>query len=91
MVEEIAPALPADRPRYLMGVGTPERSDRGGGARHRHVRLRAADPQRPPRAAFTRFGQINLATPAMRDDPRPLDEQSPTRPRAPIRAPTCII
>src|SRR5882757_830622 len=24
MVEEVAPALPADRPRYLMGVGTPE-------------------------------------------------------------------
>src|SRR5262249_59291169 len=23
-VAEVAPALPADRPRYLMGVGTPE-------------------------------------------------------------------
>ena len=24
MMEKTAPALPADRPRYLMGVGTPE-------------------------------------------------------------------
>src|SRR5262249_6284024 len=24
VVDEVAPALPADRPRYLMGVGTPE-------------------------------------------------------------------
>ena len=24
VVEEVAPMLPADRPRYLMGVGTPE-------------------------------------------------------------------
>ena len=24
MIEETAPALPPDRPRYLMGVGTPE-------------------------------------------------------------------
>ena len=24
MLEETAPALPADRPRYLMGVGTPQ-------------------------------------------------------------------
>src|SRR3954471_4595812 len=24
VIEEVAPALPADRPRYLMGVGTPE-------------------------------------------------------------------
>ena len=49
MIEETAPVLPADRPRYLMGVGTPEDHAGGGGARHRHVRLRDADPERTPR------------------------------------------
>ena len=49
MIEETAPALPADRPRYLMGVGTPEDLLEAVGARHRHVRLRDADPQRASR------------------------------------------
>ena len=52
MLETLAlttPRLPADKPRYLMGVGTPGRSHRGGGAGHRHVRLRAADAIGPPR------------------------------------------
>ena len=47
----IAPRLPADKPRYLMGVGTPEDIVDGGRARHRHVRLRAADAQRAQRLA----------------------------------------
>ena len=47
-----APRLPADRPRYLMGVGTPGGHRRGGGGGHRHVRLRAADPQRAQRLAL---------------------------------------
>ena len=62
------PMLPADRPRYLMGVGKPddivgavERGidmmdcvlpSRSGGARHRHVRLRDADSRRPHGAGF---------------------------------------
>ena len=47
-----APRLPADRPRYLMGVGTPEDLVAGVGGRHRHVRLRAADAQRAQRLAL---------------------------------------
>ena len=47
-----APRLPADRPRYLMGVGTPEDIVAGGRRRHRHVRLRAADAQRAQRLAL---------------------------------------
>ena len=46
-----APRLPADRPRYLMGVGTPEDIVAGVARRHRHVRLRAADAQRAQRLA----------------------------------------
>ena len=38
-----------ERPRYLMGVGTPQRSARGDRRRRRHVRLRAADAQRAQR------------------------------------------
>src|SRR3981189_150279 len=77
MIEEVAPILPADRPRYLMGVGTPpdllEAVARG---------IDMFDCVLPPRTgrhgvAFTRFGQINLRNARHADDPRPLDEQSP--------------
>ena len=47
-----APQLPADRPRYLMGVGTPEDLVGGGRRRHRHVRLRDAHAQRAQRLAL---------------------------------------
>ena len=41
--------LPAHKPRYLMGVGTPEDLVEGVAARRRHVRLRDADAQRAQR------------------------------------------
>src|SRR5947199_1626278 len=76
MIEEVMPILPFDRPRYLMGVGTPadilEAVARGvdmfdcvmptGNGRHG--------------VAFTRFGQVNLRNARHADDPRPLDEES---------------
>ena len=46
------PSLPADRPRYLMGVGTPADLVEGRRARHRHVRLRDPDAQRAQRPAL---------------------------------------
>ena len=53
------------------------RSARGGGARHRHVRLRDADPQRPPRRGVHAGSARSTSRNARhRDDPRPLDEQS---------------
>jgi queuine tRNA-ribosyltransferase len=77
MVEQVAPALPADRPRYLMGVGTPEDII--------EAIARGIDmfdcvlPTRNGRhgIAFTRFGAINLKNARHADDPRPLDEESP--------------
>ena len=48
MVEVATAILPEDRPRYLMGVGTPEDLLAVDCARRRHVRLRDADPLRPP-------------------------------------------
>ena len=41
--------LPAHKPRYLMGVGTPEDLVDGVAAGRGHVRLRHADPQRAQR------------------------------------------
>ena len=63
----------------------------GGRARHRHVRLRAADPQRPPRPglhpASARSTSRMRAMPTIRvRSTRP----APARRRATIRAPICI-
>ena len=49
MIEATRADLPAARPRYLMGVGTPDDLLEARAARHRHVRLRHADAGRPPR------------------------------------------
>jgi queuine tRNA-ribosyltransferase len=77
VVEETTPLLPADKPRYLMGVGTPddllEAIARG---------IDMFDCVMPTRngrhgAVFTRYGQINLPNARHRDDPRPLDAENP--------------
>src|SRR6201747_1437753 len=76
MIEEVVPILPSDRPRYLMGVGTPadilEAVARG---------IDMFDCVMPTRngrhgMAFTRFGPVNLQNARHADDPRPLDEGS---------------
>ena len=51
VVEWTAPVLPADRPRYLMGVGYPEDILHAVAQRGRPLRLRAAGAQRPARRA----------------------------------------
>jgi queuine tRNA-ribosyltransferase len=76
VVAEVVPVLPRDRPRYLMGVGTPadimESVARG---------IDMFDCVLPTRngrhaLAFTRFGPINLRNARHADDPRPLDAES---------------
>ena len=76
-IEAVAPALPADRPRYLMGVGTPvdlvEAVARG---------IDMFDCVLPTRngrhgLAFTRRGPVVLKNARHAEDPRPLDEESP--------------
>ncbi|KJC35745.1 queuine tRNA-ribosyltransferase [Bradyrhizobium sp. LTSP885] len=76
MIEETAPALPVDRPRYLMGVGTPE--DMLEAVARGVDMFDCVMPTRNGRhgMAFTRFGQINLRNARHIDDPRPLDEES---------------
>src|SRR5512143_2023715 len=76
IVAETAPALPADRPRYLMGVGTPH--DLIEAVKRGIDMFDCVLPTRNGRhgMAFTRFGPINLANARHANDPRPLDEES---------------
>ncbi len=74
VLEHVVPELPADKPVYLMGVGTPanilEAVDRGvdffdcvyptRNGRHGH--------------AYTRFGKINLLNARFETDDRPIEE-----------------
>ncbi|MBV9736056.1 MAG: tRNA guanosine(34) transglycosylase Tgt [Acidisphaera sp.] len=67
------PLLPADRPRYLMGVGTP---DDIVGAVARGIDLfDCVIPTRGGRTgrAYTSEGRLNLRNARHADDPRPLD------------------
>ena len=76
MIEEVVPLLPADRPRYLMGVGTPD--DILEAVKRGIDMFDCVMPTRNGRhgVAFTRRGQINLRNARHADDPRPLDETS---------------
>src|ERR1700684_3288521 len=76
MIEEVAPILPEGRPRYLMGVGTPD--DILEAVARGVDMFDCVMPTRNGRhgMAFTRHGQINLRNARHADDPRPLDETS---------------
>ena len=76
MLDVTCPELPDSKPRYLMGVGTPDdivkSVSRG---------IDMFDCVMPTRAgrhglAYTRRGKINLRNARHADDPRPLDEES---------------
>ncbi|TXM58301.1 tRNA guanosine(34) transglycosylase Tgt [Methylobacterium sp. WL120] len=76
MIETVEPHLPSTKPRYLMGVGTPDdlmRSVARG--------IDMFDCVMPTRAgrhglAYTRHGRINLRNARHAEDTRPLDEAS---------------
>jgi queuine tRNA-ribosyltransferase len=76
VVAATAPALPAERPRYLMGVGTP--SDILNAIGCGIDMFDCVLPTRNGRhgLAFTRFGPINIKNARHADDPRPLDPLS---------------
>lgn len=76
MVAEVAPHLPAERPRYLMGVGTPD--DLLEAVARGVDMFDCVLPTRNGRhgLAFTRFGPINLKNARHAADPRPLDPES---------------
>ena len=68
-----APQLPADRPRYLMGVGTPE--DLVDAVASGIDMFDCVLPTRNARNGwlFTRYGDIKIKNAAYRHDTRPLD------------------
>jgi len=65
--------LPADRPRYLMGVGKPD--DIVGAVKRGVDMMDCVLPSRSGRTgqAWTRRGQVNIKNARHADDPRPLD------------------
>jgi queuine tRNA-ribosyltransferase len=75
IVAHIVPRLPAEKPRYLMGMGTPEDIIEAVAAG-----IDMFDCVLPTRNArngwlFTRFGDVKIRNARHRDDPRPLDER----------------
>jgi queuine tRNA-ribosyltransferase len=76
-LSETLPHLPTDKPRYLMGVGTPE--DIIDSVALGIDMFDCVLPTRSGRhgQAFTRFGKVNLRNAKHADDPRPLDASSP--------------
>lgn len=75
-VEVTTPALPTDRPRYLMGLGTP--LDLLHGVRHGVDLFDCVMPARHARHGqlFTRDGVIKIKNARYKNDPRPIDEDS---------------
>ena len=69
-----APRLPQDKPRYLMGVGTPE--DLVNGVQNGVDMFDCVMPTRNARNGhlFTRFGDIKIKNAQHKTAPRPLDE-----------------
>jgi len=76
IVAETAPMLPQERPRYLMGVGTPD--DLMAAVARGIDMFDCVLPTRNGRhgMAFTRFGSINLSNARHANDSRPLDAES---------------
>ena len=74
VVSAIAPEMPADKPRYLMGVGTPE--DLVAAVGHGIDMFDCVLPTRNGRTgqAFTSRGKMNLKNAQWARDTRPLDE-----------------
>jgi queuine tRNA-ribosyltransferase len=74
VLAHVAPRLPIGKPRYLMGVGTPE--DLVDAVAHGIDMFDCVMPTRNARNGwlFTRHGDIRIRNARHRADPRPLDE-----------------
>ena len=75
IMAHVAPRLPADKPRYLMGMGTPE--DIIGAVAAGVDMFDCVLPTRNARNGwlFTRYGDIRIRNARYRDDMAPLDER----------------
>ncbi|WP_100960081.1 tRNA guanosine(34) transglycosylase Tgt [Bosea sp. FBZP-16] len=76
MIETVEPHLPSEKPRYLMGVGTPD--DIVEAVRRGVDMFDCVMPTRAGRHGqiFTRFGRMNLKNAKHAEDGRPIDPQS---------------
>jgi queuine tRNA-ribosyltransferase len=74
MLAHVGPRLPANKPHYLMGVGTPE--DLVAGVANGIDMFDCVMPTRNARNGwlFTRFGDIKIKNARHKDDKAPLDE-----------------
>ena len=74
VLAHIGPRLPADKPHYLMGVGTPE--DLVAGVANGIDMFDCVMPTRNARNGwlFTRFGDLKIKNARYKDDMQPLDE-----------------
>jgi queuine tRNA-ribosyltransferase len=74
IVAHVVPRMPAERPRYLMGMGTPE--DIIGAVAAGIDMFDCVLPTRNARNGwlFTRFGDVKIRNARYRDDTAPLDE-----------------
>ncbi|MCE5180639.1 MAG: tRNA guanosine(34) transglycosylase Tgt [Betaproteobacteria bacterium] len=75
ILDHVAPQMPADKPRYLMGVGTPE--DLVDAVERGVDMFDCVMPTRNARNGwlFTRFGTVKIKNAQYRLDTRPLDEE----------------
>lgn len=76
VLDAVLPVMPGHKPRYLMGVGTPDDL-----LKSVALGVDMFDCVMPTRSGrhgqtFTRFGKINLRNARHADDPRPLDPES---------------
>jgi queuine tRNA-ribosyltransferase len=76
MIDVVEPHLPAEKPRYLMGVGTPD--DILEAVRRGIDMFDCVLPTRAGRhgTAYTRHGRLNLKNARHADDPEPIDADS---------------
>ena len=90
VLDWLDPVLPEDKPRYLMGVGTPE--DLIEGVARGIDMFDCVMPTRNARNGqlFTRRGKLSLRNARYQRDPRPLDPDCPCPTcRAARAGPTC--
>ena len=79
VLEEISPLMPKDKPRYLMGVGTP--SDILGAVKNGIDMFDCVIPTRSGRTglAFTWEGRLNLRNSKYKSDDTPINENTKIR------------
>ncbi len=77
MIETCVPHLPREKPRYLMGVGSPD--DLIEAVRRGIDMFDCVMPTRAGRhgLVYSRFGRINLRNAKHANDPRPIDPSAP--------------